>query len=48
MVKIGSFEVTYKEFFRCPAIQDEHVVDFGASLCEFQKGLRVMQIDFAW
>ncbi len=34
-------------FFRCYQIRDEHVDDFGASLCEFQKGLRVLNVNFA-
>lgn len=34
-------------FFRCYEIRDEHVDDFGASLCEFQKALRVLTVNFS-
>ena len=29
-------------------IKDEHIDEFGASLCNFQKGLRMLNVNFTW
>jgi len=40
-------EKLFKMISSCAGIRDEHVEELGASLCEFQKGLRVLSVNFS-